>query len=57
MSIRLRYVKFNVDLCTASNDPDNGVPRPLFDAVRSFPSGHAQLSCFAAVFGIVSGQN
>ena len=31
------------------DDPDSA-----YDSIKSFPSGHAQLSCFAAAFNIVS---
>ena len=41
--------------CSQNNTARNGVPRAISDAMKSFPSGHAQLSAFAAVFMIVSG--
>ncbi len=47
------FVRFTPDLCTATNDARNGVPRAIYDAMRSFPSGHAQLSCYAATFAII----
>lgn len=47
------YVRFNLSLCTGPSVPDNGVPRPIFDAMRSFPSGHAQIAMFSAVFAIL----
>ena len=37
-----------MSLCRAEVDQ-----RKLLDAMRSFPSGHAQLSCFAAAFTMV----
>lgn len=40
--------------CSLINSPRNGVPRAISDAMKSFPSGHAQLSTFAAVFMVVS---
>lgn len=43
--------------CSQSNSARNGVPRALYDAMKSFPSGHAQLSTHCAVFVILYVQN
>ena len=37
-------------LCQGYDDD----PKSVADAMKSFPSGHAQMSCFAAAFAIVS---
>ena len=40
----------DISLCHGfEEDPDS-----VSDAMKSFPSGHAQMSCFAAAFTIVS---
>ena len=40
----------DISLCHGvEEDPDS-----VSDAIKSFPSGHAQMSCFAAAFAIVS---
>merc|ERR1711971_960092 len=41
-------VPFEISMCTAEVEE-----RRLHDSMKSFPSGHAQLSCFAAVFVMV----
>jgi len=41
-------VLFNISMCTAEVEE-----RRLHDSMKSFPSGHAQLSCFTAVFVMV----
>jgi len=41
-------VQFDISMCTSEVDE-----RRLHDSMKSFPSGHAQLSCFAAVFVMV----
>ena len=43
-------------MCSDANSPRNGVPRAIFDAKKSFPSGHALLSTYAAIFMVVSAQ-
>jgi len=45
------YVQFSSSICTASEEQTLG--RTLMDAMRSFPSGHAQLSSFTAIFAII----
>ena len=40
-------------LCTQANTSRNGVPRAIVDSLRSFPSGHAQLSCYTSMFAFV----
>lgn len=47
--VLLRNVQFNMSLCQAEDDQ-----KRINDAMKSFPSGHTQLSCFSAVFTIVS---
>jgi len=41
-------VQFDISVCTSEVGE-----RRLHDSMKSFPSGHAQLSCFAAVFVMV----
>lgn len=42
-------VDIDISLCQGyGDDPDS-----VYDAIKSFPSGHAQVSCFAAAFTIV----
>ena len=46
----VRNVDIDISLCQGyEHDPDS-----VYDAIKSFPSGHAQVSCFAAAFTIVS---
>ncbi len=42
------FVPFSESLCAGSNaaDPSSGHPKAIFDAAKSFPSGHAQFSAF-----------
>ena len=48
--IILSNVNIDLTLCQGyEDDPDS-----VTDAIKSFPSGHAQISCFAAAFTIVS---
>lgn len=42
-------VEFNISHCQVSEDEE----KEVFDAMKSFPSGHAQVACFTAVFLIV----
>ena len=51
------FVSYSQIECTQSNSARNGVPRAIYDAMRSFPSGHAQLSTHCAVFVILYVQN
>ena len=45
----VRNVDIDISLCQGyGDDPDS-----VYDAIKSFPSGHAQVSCFAAAFTIV----
>ena len=48
--IILSNVNINLTLCKGYEDN----PDSVTDAIKSFPSGHAQISCFAAAFTIVS---
>ena len=43
-------VEYNISLCQVSEDEQ----KEVFDAMKSFPSGHAQVACFTATFLIVS---
>jgi hypothetical protein len=47
-----RQIKFSLALC--QNSKNVSAHKDIYDAMKSFPSGHAQLSCFAAAFAIVS---
>ena len=47
-----RHRKFSLNLC--QNSKNVSANKDIYDAMKSFPSGHAQLSCFAAAFTIVS---
>ena len=48
----VRNVAFNISQCqAAAQDQDE-----VFDAMKSFPSGHAQVACFTSTFLIVSRQ-
>eukprot|EP00093_Oithona_nana_P013067 13067.XXX_630006_631277_1 [CDS] Oithona nana genome sequencing. len=51
------FVSYAQIECSQSNSARNGVPRALYDAMKSFPSGHAQLSTHCAVFVILYVQN
>lgn len=44
------FITYSSIMCTEENSPRNGVPRAVSDAMKSFPSGHAQLSTYVAVF-------
>ena len=44
---------FNISQCQAAAEDQDEV----FDAMKSFPSGHAQIACFTATFLIVSRQS
>eukprot|EP00090_Calanus_glacialis_P014920 TRINITY_DN23794_c0_g1_i1.p1 TRINITY_DN23794_c0_g1~~TRINITY_DN23794_c0_g1_i1.p1 ORF type:complete len:186 (+),score=29.52 TRINITY_DN23794_c0_g1_i1:96-653(+) len=44
-------IKFSLALC--QNSKNVSAHKDIYDAMKSFPSGHAQLSCFAAAFAIV----
>ena len=48
-----RFVSYAQIECSQSNTARNGVPRAISDAMKSFPSGHAQLSTHCAVFVIL----
>ena len=48
------FIPYTKIECTGENTARNGVPRAISDAMKSFPSGHAQLSTHCAVFVIVS---
>jgi len=39
--------------CSQENSARNGVPRAISDVKKSFPSGHALLSTYAAIFMVV----
>ena len=43
-------VEYNISHCQVPEEEQE----ELFDAMKSFPSGHAQLACFTATFLIVS---
>ena len=49
-----RNVNFNLSLCLNSNNGSNY--RDIYDAMKSFPSGHAQLSWFTTFVAIVGNQ-
>lgn len=49
-----KFVPYNEIKCGQNNTANNGVPRAISDAMKSFPSGHAQLSTFMAVFMVVN---
>ena len=51
-----RFIRYHDIVCSDANSPRNGVPRAIFDAKKSFPSGHALLSTYAAIFMVVSAQ-
>ena len=46
----LRNVGYNISQCQVEPEDQDEV----FDAMKSFPSGHAQIACFTATFLIVS---
>ena len=43
-------MEYNISHCQVSEDEQ----KEVFDAMKSFPSGHAQVACFTATFLIVS---
>ena len=49
-----RFVPYSEIICGKNNTARDGVPRAISDAMRSFPSGHAQLSTYVAIFMVVS---
>lgn len=48
------YVTFDISWCQDQNTARNGAPKAIYDGMKSFPSGHAQMSCYASIFAIVS---
>jgi len=50
------YVEFNPEMCRSSNERYHNhlaSPRKMYDSMKSFPSGHAQMACFTATFIII----
>ena len=48
-----RFIPYHDIVCSDENSPRNGVPRAISDVKKSFPSGHALLSTYAAIFMVV----
>jgi len=51
-----QFIRYHDIVCSDTNSPRNGVPRAIFDAKKSFPSGHALLSTYSAIFMVVFAQ-
>ena len=49
-TLSCRNVEYNISHCQVSENEQ----KEVFDAMKSFPSGHAQVACFTAAFLIVS---
>ncbi|TRY75849.1 hypothetical protein TCAL_04959 [Tigriopus californicus] len=47
------YVTFDISWCQDQNTARNGAPKAIYDGMKSFPSGHAQMSCYASIFAIL----
>jgi hypothetical protein len=52
--LHFSFVYYSNAACQNSDVADNGVPKRVTDAMKSFPSGHAQVSAYAATFFIVN---
>ena len=48
-----RFISYHEIECSKDNSAGGGVPRAITDAMRSFPSGHAQLSTYTAMVMVV----
>jgi len=44
-----QFISYHEIECSKDNSAGGGVPRAITDAMRSFPSGHAQLSTYTAM--------
>jgi len=51
-----QFIPYYEITCSMENSARNGVPRAISDVMKSFPSGHALLSTYAAVFMVVFAQ-
>ena len=49
-----RFIPYHQIECTQENIAIDGIPKPLSDIMKSFPSGHAQSSTHCAIFMMVS---